>query len=669
MRSLPCVLFSALSLVAQTQAPTARIAAEALTGSVLCYDAARQRLVVRTRSMSLWEHDGRSWGLVALPGPTSGHVIYDASRQRVLFVDTAVREYDGHTIVSRGPSPSPLRVVADVGRSRLVGLTFPPGGSVNGIEIIEWDGAVWGVVAAMPGIRTPLSICFDPVRGRTLMQVIALGGTSTFETWEWDGTTLHGPFGDGLSRLSCVFDPTRGQVIGLGPAGMWSWDGARWSALPAVVTPRLTFLATDPVNRVVWAIDGDGPDQIWAWNGTSWSPALLGPIPPAYQPSLTFDSARRRGVLLGYTFDVNEDRLQAEWDGVEWTRLPLGAVAPATFRRHAQAYDPVRAETIVFGGMDRLSGLVGDTFAWDGANWRLAATTGPSPRLDAAITYDSRRSRVVLVGGNGAGPTGPMTVADHWEWDGTAWTQVAATTPMATALILGFDPIRNRLVAHTEPRSTFEFDGVRWQMVASGGPRLGASRQLVWNPDRNALQATLNDNSSVPTTFLWDGVAWSATTAPIGEHMYDTARGTLFTHTVTATSVYSASHATTVDFGAGCGGSGTTTSLVAFRSPRFGDRRFHLDVRADATHRPVLLGFAASTGNMPLGNGCSLLLQNPVATQVWFTDAAGFLHYPVPVPYATALRGGVLHAQAAVLDPASPGGLAMTQGLTLTIGD
>lgn len=73
--------------------------------------------------------------------------------------------------------------------------------------------------------------------------------------------------------------------------------------------------------------------------------------------------------------------------------------------------------------------------------------------------------------------------------------------------------------------------------------------------------------------------------------------------------------------------------------------------------------------NVPLGNGCALHIQQAVTAIVWSTDASGCWHQQMQLPNALALRGIAFVAQGAVLDPASPGGLALTQGLALTIGD
>jgi hypothetical protein len=67
---------------------------------------------------------------------------------------------------------------------------------------------------------------------------------------------------------------------------------------------------------------------------------------------------------------------------------------------------------VLFGGNDDPR-----TWAWNGAEWRVVAERGPTPREMHAMTYDAARERVVLFGGG--------TGADElWEWDGARWTQV-----------------------------------------------------------------------------------------------------------------------------------------------------------------------------------------------------------------------------------------------------
>jgi hypothetical protein len=74
------------------------------------------------------------------------------------------------------------------------------------------------------------------------------------------------------------------------------------------------------------------------------------------------------------------------------------------------AFDQTCGKVILFGGYD--NNFKGDTWAWNGATWSLIATTGPSPRYDHAMAYDSIRGKIVLYGGL----QDITEVGDTWEW-------------------------------------------------------------------------------------------------------------------------------------------------------------------------------------------------------------------------------------------------------------
>jgi hypothetical protein len=123
------------------------------------------------------------------------------------------------------------------------------------------------------------------------------------------------------------------------------------------------------------------------------------------------------------------------------------------------------------------------------------------------------------------------------------------------------------------------------------------------------------------------------------------------------------------NYGTPCGGTNVATSLTAFGLPRPGDAAFHLDLRAEATQRPALIGFSLAGANMPIGYGCTMLLQNSLGSVLWFTNANGCWSYQFALPNDLALRGLPFVAQGGVLDPNSPGNLALSQGLSIVIGD
>ncbi len=87
-----------------------------------------------------------------------------------------------------------------------------------------------------------------------------------------------------------------------------------------------------------------------------------------------------------------------------------------------------------------------------------------------------------------------------------------------------------------------------------------------------------------------------------------------------------------------------------------------------AAHR-VRLGRSFGLQKTPLGGGCDQLLGGTIATQFFFTNAVGQARSSVALPALPGLRGVMIHGQGAVLDPASPIGVAVTGAITLVVGD
>src|SRR5262245_36115029 len=66
-----------------------------------------------------------------------------------------------------------------------------------------------------------------------------------------------------------------------------------------------------------------------------------------------------------------------------WTNI---TPAPVPRTQHAMAYDAGRRVTVLFGGYNR--GLLGDTWEWDGINWKMRnPTTSPPARSGHALAY------------------------------------------------------------------------------------------------------------------------------------------------------------------------------------------------------------------------------------------------------------------------------------------
>jgi hypothetical protein len=672
--ALSCASFG-LPLAAQFQPQT--LVSERFIAAAMCYDEARQRLVVLSPTGSLWEHDGAVWARSAVSLPNAGAVrmVYDAARQRVVLVGSQVHTYDGHALAVVGTAPPLVRVVADRRRGALVGLRPMPQVAQAGIRIEELQGGQFVQVASIPGFRVTLSAAFDVQRGVTWIQVNAITSSgATQELWSWDGNALQGPFSDGIDRGSLAYDPVQAAVVAINGPVQWRWDGSQWASI-TVANASLAggLLATDHRNGRIFSYSSSSAG---IWDGVNWSTLPVMLQPNASSRSLVYDAQRQRPMLFG---DVppaagsSDRRGHFEWNGTDWVRLVIPAVAPPTFAGSSVVYDAARNEIFVFGGWNP-GGVTGETWVLRGTSWQQLAASGPSSRTDAAITLDSGRGRVVLLGGSSIAFR-YSALLDHWEWDGSTWSLVDANIPMQNETALGYDPVRNVLVAQTLDGTTYERSAASWQMVGTNGPRAvsyagNSQRQLLWNPTIQQLEGSfLAPSAGSLSTFAYDGTTWRATSSPPGLRAFDVNRGTALMYNGAITLLESSVPASIAYFGSGCGGSLTSSSLSPFRAPRLGEASFHLDLRVDATLRPAFIGLALNRANVPLGQGCEFLLQDAVTTSLWFTDAAGFLRQRLPIPSLNALRGVILHAQGAVLDPASPLGLAMTQGLSLQCGD
>src|SRR5262249_51823430 len=156
-------------------------------------------------------------------------------------------------------------------------------------------------------------------------------------------------------------------------------------------------------------------------------------------------------------------------------RPPTSAppTSPSPRQRHALAYDSARDRIVLFGGegptSSTTSGVLGDTWEWNGSTWTQMPTSGsPSARQAPALAYGSARGRTVLFAGSD--PNAPTLLADTWEWDGSSWSlRTPANSPPARASHrLCFDCARARTVlfgglgASVRLADTWEWDGSNW---------------------------------------------------------------------------------------------------------------------------------------------------------------------------------------------------------------
>ena len=113
---------------------------------------------------------------------------------------------------------------------------------------------------------------------------------------------------------------------------------------------------------------------------------------------MVYDSARRRVVMFGGRGGSGLLSDTWEWDGKQWIRMSPG-VSPSARSGHAMAYDSARRRVVLFGGWSS-KGYLSDLWEWDGKMWNPIPAPGvPRARTDAAMAFDAALSKVILFGG------------------------------------------------------------------------------------------------------------------------------------------------------------------------------------------------------------------------------------------------------------------------------
>lgn len=178
--------------------------------------------------------------------------------------------------------------------------------------------------------------------------------------------------------------------------------------------------------------------------------------------------------VLGGTYAWDPDRRR-------WTAVTEVGPAPRTFP--VMAFDEAHGEVVLFGGNRVLFGaaeewntLLDDTWVLRGSRWEQRQVRGPGPRAEAAMAYDRRRERIVLFGGYLRTPDGRTRLGDTWEWDGERWEQVASSGPQPrNGSALAFDERTGTMVLSGGPPAfvppeTWEWDGRTWRVAAPPHP-------------------------------------------------------------------------------------------------------------------------------------------------------------------------------------------------------
>ena len=186
---------------------------------------------------------------------------------------------------------------------------------------------------------------------------------------------------------------------------------------------------------------------------------------------------------------------------------------------------------ILFGGLNP-TGVLGDTWLYDGSDWVLhtQASPTPEPRQRMAMAYDSKRNRVILFGGDNAAK---VVLGDTWQFSDGKWEQLdpVASAPPRYSHYMAYDSARDRIVlfggyprhssthctADAASRETWEFDGTTWyQVQTTSAPGQFVGGAMVYDEARGKMVLFTGWEACGfgwhNETWEYDGLDWVRTT-------------------------------------------------------------------------------------------------------------------------------------------------------------
>ncbi|MBM3495307.1 MAG: hypothetical protein FJX72_13445 [Armatimonadetes bacterium] len=237
-------------------------------------------------------------------------------------------------------------------------------------------------------------------------------------------------------------------------------------------------------------------------------------LPTAPSPragaGMSFDGLRMRVVLHGGVAQFGAFLGDTwEYDGTAWSVRTLAQpLAPRA--DHGMVFDLHRNRIVVFGGCNA-TGATDETWEYDGANWTQKVTVTPPPaRYAHGMAFENNSGKTVIFGGTSIGIF--QSLADTWQWDGNAWTQVQTTTtpPGRSDGRLVFPGSRGVLlfggVSITAPffyQDLWQLQGSNWVAIpAAAGPSGRGKAGFVFDGNRSVCvlfgggagsQASLSD--------------------------------------------------------------------------------------------------------------------------------------------------------------------------------
>jgi hypothetical protein len=368
---------------------------------------------------------------------------------------------------------------------------------------------------------------YDPALDQMLVSAASIGSTGLWSlalagTPAWTAVSPTGPIPHARYGVSLIRDSARARLVMHGgyPVGLeaetWTLDlqpTPTWS-LRSVLIPGRRYVTTvldAATDRMVvfggmqeqgvflndaWARDLTGSGSWTALAPTGTSPA------PRWSYSAVVDGPRHRMVLFGGIASTvfNDVWALSLGPSPAWSPLVPVGTPPPPRNGHVAVFDPIGDRMVVFGGAG--SSLPQETYndTWvlsfdPTPTWTQIVPSGiaPSPRFWMAAALDTRRRRMLVLGGVPIGGGGELWSLSLGE--SPAWTQIVVPgAPPARYLESAvYDPIGDRLLVFGGASDTPGEGNATWALSLSGTMAWTRLNPAGWFPGERGAHGAVFD--------------------------------------------------------------------------------------------------------------------------------------------------------------------------------
>ena len=408
----------------------------------------------------------------------------------------------------------------------------------------EFDGNSWRkiVTANAPDARRGHAMVYNPIRD----VIVLFGGVSSSavlnDTWEFDGGTwtklsLGSPPPD-TAYPAMTYDAARQEVVlvtgspGSSPnVHTWTFNGPGWTLASSSGPiwrnePGLAYHASRQTVFLLggWTLGPDvtGQTDTWEWNGTAWV-ERTGSVPTAHG-DLIYDAQRDR--LVSYGGYINHGAVSV-WSGGSWSDVDPPNKPPARYHP-SMIYDAARGVAVLIGGGENPVTGTGDSFddTWElGDDWS-EPVPGPYDRSSPGVTYDKRRGRVVVVGGNPENVFLDPFPEDTWELIDGGWKRTQTSLPngpIGGATNPVYDAT-NGVCIMVGGGATLEYGGGSWLDLGLTAPNVSGGHAAVFDSDRGVTVVVAGGATWERASGAWSQITTAGTPPSLSLATYDARR-------------------------------------------------------------------------------------------------------------------------------------------------